>query len=158
MIRWWPRAASSAASASPMFCDAPVTTARASALGAGTGMRRTISWADHERAALDPARAVAGPRVAEDRRRGRCGTSASTGLNAIVVTFVFSVYLTDAVGDDLPGGASPTSWLGSGAGASAGLVVAAVRAGHRGVGATRRGGGAARWPCSPRRRCCWPRR
>ncbi len=45
MIRWCPRDASSMASASPMFCDAPVTTARASALGAGTGMRRTISWA-----------------------------------------------------------------------------------------------------------------
>src|SRR6476661_49378 len=33
------------ASASPMFCEAPVTTARASGLGAGTAMRRTISWA-----------------------------------------------------------------------------------------------------------------
>ena len=45
MIRWCPRAASSMASASPMFCEAPVTTARASGLGAGTGMGRTISWA-----------------------------------------------------------------------------------------------------------------
>ena len=38
-----------------------------------------------------------------------CG---STGIGAIVVTFVFSVYLTRTVGDDLPGGTSPTSWLG----------------------------------------------
>jgi UMF1 family MFS transporter len=38
-----------------------------------------------------------------------CG---STGIGAIVVTFVFSVYLTRTVGDDLPGGASPASWLG----------------------------------------------
>lgn len=38
-----------------------------------------------------------------------CG---STGIGAIVVTFVFSVYLTRTVGDDLPGGASATSWLG----------------------------------------------
>jgi MFS transporter, UMF1 family len=34
------------------------------------------------------------------------------GLNAIVVTFVFSVYLTESVGEGTPGGRSPTSWLG----------------------------------------------
>ena len=38
-----------------------------------------------------------------------CG---STGVGAIVVTFVFSVYLTRSVGDDLPGDNSPASWLG----------------------------------------------
>ena len=38
-----------------------------------------------------------------------CG---STGVGAIVVTFVFSVYLTRTVGDDLPGGTSPASLLG----------------------------------------------
>lgn len=38
-----------------------------------------------------------------------CG---STGMNAIVSTFVFSVYLTGVVGVGLPGGASPASWLG----------------------------------------------
>lgn len=38
-----------------------------------------------------------------------CG---STGLSAIVVTFVFSVYLTGTVGQGLPGGVSPASWLG----------------------------------------------
>ena len=38
-----------------------------------------------------------------------CG---STGVSAIVVTFVFSVYLTGSVGDDLPGGTSPASLLG----------------------------------------------
>ncbi|HEY7053491.1 MAG TPA: MFS transporter [Mycobacterium sp.] len=38
-----------------------------------------------------------------------CG---STGLNAIVVTFVFNVYLTGTVGAGMPGGASPASWLG----------------------------------------------
>jgi MFS transporter, UMF1 family len=38
-----------------------------------------------------------------------CG---STGLNAIVITFVFSVYLTDSVGADLPGDTTPVSWLG----------------------------------------------
>lgn len=47
----------------------------------------------------------------------------ATGLNAIVVTFVFSVYLTNAVGDDLPGGTSAASWLGWALGA-AGVVVA----------------------------------
>jgi UMF1 family MFS transporter len=38
-----------------------------------------------------------------------CG---STGVGAIVVTFVFSVYLTRTVGDDLPRDTSPASWLG----------------------------------------------
>ncbi len=38
-----------------------------------------------------------------------CGV---TGLNAIVATFVFSVYLTGTVGKDLPGDTSPASWLG----------------------------------------------
>lgn len=47
----------------------------------------------------------------------------ATAINAIVVTFVFSVYLTSAVGDDLPGDTSPASWLGR-ALAAAGLVVA----------------------------------
>jgi UMF1 family MFS transporter len=47
----------------------------------------------------------------------------ATGVNAIVVTFVFSVYLTSTVGSDLPGATSPTSWLGR-ALAVGGLVVA----------------------------------
>ncbi|MCG5434142.1 MFS transporter [Mycobacterium sp. MYCO198283] len=49
-----------------------------------------------------------------------CG---STGLNAIVVTFVFSVYLTGTVGEGLPGDTSPASWLGR-AMTVAGLTVA----------------------------------
>src|SRR6478735_1125196 len=36
----------------------------------------------------------------------------SAAFNAVIVTFVFSVYLTDAVGDDLPGSVSASSWLG----------------------------------------------
>jgi UMF1 family MFS transporter len=51
-----------------------------------------------------------------------CG---ATGLSAIVVTFVFSVYLTDTVGEGLSGGTSPASWLGR-ALAVAGLTVAAL--------------------------------
>jgi UMF1 family MFS transporter len=47
----------------------------------------------------------------------------ATGVNAIVVTFVFSVYLTSSVGRDLPGDTSSASWLGR-ALALAGLVVA----------------------------------
>jgi UMF1 family MFS transporter len=38
-----------------------------------------------------------------------CG---STGMNAIVATFVFSVYLTGTVGAGLDGDTSPASWLG----------------------------------------------
>ena len=45
-----------------------------------------------------------------------CG---STGLNAIVATFVFSVYLTSSVGAGLSGATTPASWLGR-AGAVAG--------------------------------------
>jgi UMF1 family MFS transporter len=49
-----------------------------------------------------------------------CG---STGLNAIVVTFVFSVYLTHTIGSKMQGSTSPASWLGW-ALAAAGLTVA----------------------------------
>jgi UMF1 family MFS transporter len=38
-----------------------------------------------------------------------CG---GTGLSAIVVTFVFSVYLTGSVGHGMPGGTPAASWLG----------------------------------------------
>ena len=51
-----------------------------------------------------------------------CG---STGVSAIVVTFVFSVYLTDTVGAGLPSDISPASWLGW-ALAGAGLVIAVL--------------------------------
>jgi MFS transporter, UMF1 family len=47
----------------------------------------------------------------------------ATGVNAIVVTFVFSVYLTRTVGDDLPSASTPQSWLFR-ALALSGLVVA----------------------------------
>jgi UMF1 family MFS transporter len=49
-----------------------------------------------------------------------CGV---TGVAAIVVTFVFSVYLTGTVGEGTPGGASPASWLGRALGV-AGLIIA----------------------------------
>ncbi|HTX96377.1 MAG TPA: MFS transporter [Mycobacterium sp.] len=49
--------------------------------------------------------------------------SGSTGLNAIVTTFVFTVYLTSSVGVGIPGGTTPASWLGRAA-AIAGLTVA----------------------------------
>lgn len=51
-----------------------------------------------------------------------CG---ATGLNAVVITFVFAVYLTGTVGSDLPGDTSPASWLGR-AMTIAGLVVAVL--------------------------------
>lgn len=47
----------------------------------------------------------------------------ATAINAIVITFVFTVYLTTTVGDDLPGDTTPASWLGRALGL-AGLVVA----------------------------------
>ncbi|MGJ9412322.1 MFS transporter [Aeromicrobium sp. CF4.19] len=36
----------------------------------------------------------------------------SAAFNAVIVTFIFSVYLTDAVGEDLPGRISASTWLG----------------------------------------------
>jgi UMF1 family MFS transporter len=47
----------------------------------------------------------------------------SAAYNTIILTFVFSVYLTDAVGDDLPGPVSANSWLAWSIGL-AGLVLA----------------------------------
>ncbi len=35
----------------------------------------------------------------------------SAAFNAVILTFVFSVYLTDAVGDDLPGSTSASTWF-----------------------------------------------
>ncbi|MDR3654539.1 MAG: MFS transporter [Mycobacterium sp.] len=49
--------------------------------------------------------------------------SGAIGMNAIVGTFVFSVYLTNSVGAGMSGGTTPASWLGR-AGAMAGLTVA----------------------------------
>ena len=49
----------------------------------------------------------------------------SAGVSSIVVTFVFSVYLTGTVGKGLPGGATPASWLGR-ALAIAGLSIAVL--------------------------------
>jgi len=51
-----------------------------------------------------------------------CG---ATGMGAIVVSFVFSVYLTQVVGEGTPGGATPASWLGRSM-TIAGLAVAAL--------------------------------
>ena len=42
----------------------------------------------------------------------------SAAFNAVIVTFVFSVYLTDGVGEDLPGPISASSWLGWSIGAA----------------------------------------
>ncbi len=36
----------------------------------------------------------------------------SAAFNAVIITFVYSVYLTDAVGDDLPGEITANTWLG----------------------------------------------
>ena len=47
----------------------------------------------------------------------------SSAFNAVILTFVFSVYLTGTVGADLPGGVSANSWLGYSLGAS-GLLIA----------------------------------
>ena len=46
----------------------------------------------------------------------------SAAFNAVIVTFVFSVYLTDAVGDDLPGSISATTWLAWSVGIASFLV------------------------------------
>ncbi|MET0928576.1 MAG: MFS transporter [Aeromicrobium sp.] len=70
----------------------------------------------------------ASPAVADTTRRGAVIAWSlwdwgSAAFNAVIVTFVFSVYLTDAVGDDLPGPVSASSWLGWSIGAAS-LVIA----------------------------------
>ncbi|RYJ07032.1 MAG: MFS transporter [Actinomycetales bacterium] len=63
----------------------------------------------------------------------------SAAFNAVIVTFVFSVYLTDAVGEDLPGPVSASSWLGWSIGAaSLVLAVLAPVSGQRGDATGRR--------------------
>lgn len=47
----------------------------------------------------------------------------SAAFNAVILTFVFSVYLTGAVGKDLPGPIDANAWLGYSTGA-AGLLIA----------------------------------
>ena len=54
-------------------------------------------------------------------------------MSAIVVTFVFSVYLTGTVGQGTPGDVPPASWLGR-ALAIAGVTIAAAGAADRCVG------------------------
>ncbi|KUI25497.1 hypothetical protein AU194_00955 [Mycobacterium sp. GA-2829] len=80
-------------------------------------MRGTISWASVTRPAPTASRLRIAAWALWD-----CG---NTGMNAIVATFVFAVYLTGAVGSDLPGDTSATSWLGR-AMTVAGLVVAVL--------------------------------
>jgi MFS transporter, UMF1 family len=49
----------------------------------------------------------------------------SSAYNAVILTFVFSVYLTDSVGAELPGSVDANSWLGYSIGA-AGLLIAVM--------------------------------
>jgi len=76
----------------------------------------------------------------------------SAAFNAVIVTFVFSVYLTDSVGADLDGPFSAATWLSISI-AVAGLVIA-LTAPVMGQRADRGVGAAARWVSGPTRRCC----
>lgn len=62
--------------------DAPTT--RADAVGRTTSSRQVVAWSLWD--------------------------WGSAAFNAVIVTFVFSVYLTDAVGDDVPGPFSASTW------------------------------------------------
>ncbi|MGJ9423912.1 MFS transporter [Aeromicrobium sp. CF3.5] len=67
------------------------------------------------------------PAVADATRRGpviawSLWDWGSASFNAVIVTFVFSVYLTDAVGDDIGGPLSASSWLGFSIGAASLLI------------------------------------
>jgi MFS transporter, UMF1 family len=70
----------------------------------------------------------------------------SAAFNAVILTFVFSVYLTGVVGADLEGSVSPNSWLAWGIG-GAGLLVAltAPVVGQRADGAGTRRRSVAVW-------------
>jgi UMF1 family MFS transporter len=70
------------------------------------------------------------PAVADATRRGpviawSLWDWGSAAFNAVIVTFVFSVYLTDSVGEDLSGPVSASSWLGWSVGAAS-LVIAVL--------------------------------
>ena len=70
------------------------------------------------------------PAVADATRRGPVLAWSfwdwgSAAFNAVIVTFVFSVYLTDSVGEDLSGPVSASSWLGWSVGAAS-LVIAVL--------------------------------
>ncbi len=67
----------------------------------------------------------------------------SAAFNAVILTFVFSVYLTDAVGDDLPGSISASTWLGWSLGI-AGFAIA-VLAPVSGRSTTRPDDGSVHW-------------
>ncbi len=63
----------------------------------------------------------------------------SSAYNAVILTFVFSVYLTDAVGTDLPGPIDAGAWLGYAIGAAGFLIaIAAPVLGQRSDAAGRR--------------------
>ena len=81
-------------------------------------MRRTISWA-----AMDDPRPAGQIATRSQVLSWALWDVGATGVNAIVVTFVFSVYLTRTVGNDLPSATTPQSWLFR-ALALSGLVVA----------------------------------
>ena len=49
----------------------------------------------------------------------------SAAFNAVIVTFIFSVYLTDSVGEDVPGPFSASTWLGFAVGAAS-LTIAVL--------------------------------
>lgn len=54
----------------------------------------------------------------------------SAAFNAVLVTFIFSVYLTDSVGDSLGGSVSASTWYGA-AIAVAGVIIAVTAPGGR---------------------------
>lgn len=63
----------------------------------------------------------------------------SASFNAVILTFVFSVYLVDGVGDDLPGSISASTWYGWAIGAGAFVVaISAPALGQRSDASGRR--------------------
>ncbi|MBD8606277.1 MFS transporter [Aeromicrobium sp. CFBP 8757] len=79
---------------------------------------------------MTPSSPVPARAVADTTRRGpviawSLWDWGSAAFNAVIVTFVFSVYLTDAVGEDLSGPVSASSWLGWAVGAAS-LVIAVL--------------------------------
>jgi len=52
----------------------------------------------------------------------------SAAFNAVILTFVFSVYLVDGVGDDLPGRISASTWYGWAIGAGAFVIAVSAPA------------------------------
>ncbi|MBM9476377.1 MFS transporter [Nakamurella flavida] len=100
-------------------------------------------------AAVDPA-SIARPAPRRQVVAWSLWDAGSSGFNVVILTFVFSVYLTDSVGEDLAGGSTQATALLSWALAAAGLLIALLApvTGQRADAGGRRKRSVIIWTCA----------